>query len=75
MRFPNLEAEMSRHGIDNRALSNRIGISLSSVSNKLNGRTEFNLSEMRGIKAVFPGCTYEYLFEAESTAHKKEAVK
>jgi transcriptional regulator with XRE-family HTH domain len=61
--FPNLRAEMARKGIGSAQMSARVGFTPRSLSNKLNGKTEFTRSEMFKIqKELFPDLTVEYLF-------------
>ena len=49
-------------GLTQQQLAERIGISHSSLQNKLQGRTQFTLKEMRDIQAVFADCSLDYLF-------------
>lgn len=63
--FPNLKAEMARHKLTAKAMSGMVGITYESMQNKLVGRTEFRLSEMKTIQGIFPGCSLEYLFDTE----------
>lgn len=50
--FPNLFIELKRSKSTQQQLAERIGISHSSLQNKLQGRTQFTLKEMRDIQAV-----------------------
>lgn len=50
--FPNLFIELKRSKSTQQQLAERIGISHSSMQNKLQGRTQFTLKEMRDIQAV-----------------------
>ena len=45
--FPNLFIELKRSKSTQQQLAERIGISHSSMQNKLQGRTQFTLKEMR----------------------------
>lgn len=70
--FPNLFIELKRSKSTQQQLAERIGISHSSLQNKLQGRTQFTLKEMRDIQAVFADCSLDYLFfrvrqQAQST--------
>lgn len=47
--FPNLFIELKRSKSTQQQLAERIGISHSSLQNKLQGRTQFTLKEMRDI--------------------------
>ena len=60
--FPNLFIELKRSKSTQQQLAKRIGISHSSLQNKLQGRTQFTLKEMRDIQAVFADCSLDYLF-------------
>lgn len=60
--FPNLLVELKQKHYSQRGLADYIGISESSMENKLRGRTQFTLREMRAIQAVFKNCSLDYLF-------------
>lgn len=60
--YPNLELEMFKRKITVRDLARRIGISESSMHNKLKGRNEFLLSEMKKILDIFPDVDWRVLF-------------
>ena len=60
--FPTLFIELKRSKSTQQQLAERIGISHSSLQNKLQGRTQFTLKEMRDIQAVFADCSLDYLF-------------
>ena len=64
--FPNLFIELKRRKSTQQQLAERIGISHSSLQNKLQGRTQFTLKEMRDIQAVFADCSLDYLFSEYS---------
>lgn len=59
--FPNLIAEMARIGINKSELAQIIGISVSSIYSKLNGKTNFTLEDMEKISARFQ-MSLDYLF-------------
>lgn len=61
--FPNLKAEMARYDITRAQIINALNITQKSYSNKMSGRTEFTLSEIKRIKKMFPGLSLEYLFD------------
>lgn len=51
--FFNLVAELKRHKYSQKGLAEYIGISGSSMNNKMNGRTQFTLREIKAIQKVF----------------------
>ena len=59
--FANLVVELKKHHYSQRGLAAYIGISESSMNDKMNGRTQFTMRE--AIQAVFEGRTLDYLFE------------
>ena len=62
--FANLQAEMARRSITGRALAKMIGVQELTMYNKLNGTTEFKLSEMEAIKtALKTDVNMDYLFK------------
>lgn len=62
----NLYAEMSRYGVSNFDIQNILKCSEKTVRNKLNGLTEFSISEARKIRdTYFPGLRLEYLFSTD----------
>lgn len=62
--FPNIYREMAaRDRMTIKQLAAHVGISATSMSNKLNGRTQFNLSEMSKIQALFRNYTLDELFK------------
>ncbi len=60
--FPNLMIELKRNHYSQQGLARYIGISPSSMQNKLKGRTQFTLQEMLAIQSVFHNCSLDYLF-------------
>ena len=60
--FPNLMIELKRNHYSQTGLAKYIGISDSSMNNKLRGKTQFTLQEMRAIQSAFPECSLDYLF-------------
>lgn len=64
--YRNLRAEMARYDMTVKDLADICGISLVTMSNKLNGHVDFTLSEVRAIVTYFSGkgddVTAEYLF-------------
>lgn len=71
--FPNLQAEIVRNGFVKRSIAESIGVSPRSLTNKLNGRTEFTRSEMITIREeYFPNASANYLFSfGEDQPRKK----
>jgi hypothetical protein len=68
MYYKNLRAEMARNGIKKREVQELLEISSTTYYSKMDGRTEFKLSEVEKILALFyrkSGKTYsvEYLFD------------
>jgi hypothetical protein len=62
--FPNLRAEMARQRIDGTTISEKIGCTPKTFSNKMTGRTEFTRAEIFKIqKYFFPKLSIDYLFE------------
>ena len=61
--FANLVVELKKHHYSQRGLAAYIGISESSMNDKMNGRTQFTMREAKAIQAVFEGRTLDYLFE------------
>ena len=66
--FWNLKFEMQKSNISMTGLAETIGISQGALRNKIYGRTEFLLCEVKKIAAVFPEATIDYLFEETKTA-------
>ena len=64
--FRNLNAELARKDIKTKDLAKIIGVADKTASNKLKGETEFTLSEIKKIAALFPDVSVEYLFATES---------
>lgn len=64
--FSNLNAEIARYNVKNADIAKLLGVSTKTVSNKLDGRTEFTLSEVKKIASIFPNVSISYLFD-EST--------
>lgn len=59
----NLSAEMTRFGVSNADIQKLLDCSDRTVRNKLNGITEFSVSEAVCIRdEFFPGMRIEYLF-------------
>lgn len=67
----NLKAEMARYHVSNKNISDCIGKSEKSVSNKINGKSDFTRREILLIKKTFfqEGVNIEYLFSDEGVNH------
>lgn len=65
--YPNLEAEMARHGVTQRDLANKLGKTPETICNWMNGRSgDFPIGSVFRLKdEFFPECTVEYLFASE----------
>lgn len=63
MIFSNLNAELARHNIKNSEFAKLLGITPRTLTNKLNGITEFTLSEIKKTAKAFPNVSIDYLFE------------
>lgn len=61
----NLKAEMARYGVTTNAIGKAIQSTDRTVTNKLNGSSEFTIEEAITIRdSFFPGLRLEYLFAA-----------
>ena len=66
MVFPNLEAEMARSKITQAKLAEILGITPTTLSFKLNGKSTLSLKECVQIKKnAFPDKSLDYLFQTE----------
>lgn len=64
--FPNLNAEMSRLGLEQKNIAECIHKGNDAVSLKMNGKRVWLLDEAKLIqKTFFPSMTIEYLFETK----------
>lgn len=69
--FPNLEAEMARGKITQSSIALLLGITPTTLSFKLNGKSPIFLKECVKIKnAFFPDKTLDYLFATENEKDK-----
>lgn len=69
--YPNLEAEMARNKITQSKIAEILGITPTTLSFKLSGKSSLSLKECVKIKqAIFPDKTLDYLFQ---TDEEKEA--
>ena len=64
--FPNLEAEMAREKITQAKLAEILGITTTTLSFKLNGKSTLSLKECVEIKKkAFPDKSLDYLFQTD----------
>ena len=64
--YPNLEAEMARAKVTQAALAEVLGITPTTLSFKLNGKSTLSLNECVEIKRkYFPDKSLDYLFATE----------
>ena len=64
--FPNLEAEMARSKITQAKLAEILGITPTTLSFKLNGKSTLSLKECVEIKKkAFPDKSLDYLFQTD----------
>lgn len=62
--FPNLEAEMARSKVTQAQIAKILGITPTTLSFKLNGKSSLSLKECVEIKQkVFPDKSLDYLFQ------------
>lgn len=70
----NLCAEMSRFGVSTTDIQNLIGCTDKTARNKINGISEFSVSEALEIRdKFFPGLRLEYLFARDVDDVRKGA--
>lgn len=65
MRYNNLEAELKRKSITRENLAKELDCTISTVSQKLNGKYDFTLSEALVLKNLL-NCSIDYLFDNAS---------
>ena len=64
--YPNLEAEIARRGIKKKDIAEKLNLTTKTFSNKLIGKTDFWVKEVRCIQSMLPGTTFEQLYEHKS---------
>ena len=64
--FPNLNAELARRGMKKKEFAKLLDISERTAANKLCGKSEFTLSEIRKISGLFPGLSVDYLLSSSA---------
>lgn len=68
--FPTLITEIARRGIKKKTLAESVGICGKALKNKLDGKTAFQLDEVREIqRTFFPDIPIDELFAAECKPH------
>lgn len=66
--YPNLEAEMARHGIKRSQIAELLDVRRGTISDKMNGKSRFDIDEAFAIKKTFfKDCPMDYLFDREAT--------
>lgn len=61
--YPNLCVEMARLNITQKEMCEKIGINVSTLSDKINGKKDFKLKECKKARDnIFSNCTIDYLF-------------
>lgn len=69
MFYPNLEKELGRKNISNRAVAAAIGCTEKTLYNKMMGKTDFTLTEVTVIEnELLPEFKLSYLFEEQPSA-------
>ena len=62
--YMNLKLELRREGVTQEQVANHLGMTLSNLSFKLNGRVPFTAAEIVDIRDTFtPDATLDYLLE------------
>lgn len=66
--YPNINAELSRNGLNAAMLADFLGMTRQNIYNKLNGKTTFTLKDMESIQEFFKVktgglFTLDYLFK------------
>lgn len=69
--FRNLRAEMARYGVKPKHIAATLGYSRKTTGKRLNGKSDFTLSEMKKIRDKhFPHMTLDALFKWEEVEEK-----
>lgn len=65
MPYANLLAELKRRNISQETLSKTLGVSPNTLTNKLKGKSDFSLREIKIIKndVLNKQCDFDYLFK------------
>lgn len=64
--FTNLVAEIAKKGLKKTEIASRLGMTPETLKNKLTGKTEFTLDEIKILLNIFSGYSMEYLFHKEN---------
>ena len=73
--FANLNAEMARNKVTNEDIALCLEVTLNTVSNKINGKTEFLRKDMWKIRErFFPSLSIDYLFDDGATEYEYHKV-
>lgn len=71
--FPNLEAEMARSKITQLQMAEMLGVTPTTLSFKLNGKSSLSLKECVLIKQLmFPDKTLDYLFATDERNNRMD---
>lgn len=63
MQYPTLRAEMARVGVKTKDITELLGVSRKTTTNKLSGKSDFTSKEMRKVRdKFFPHMTIGFLF-------------
>lgn len=63
MTYKNLEAEMAREGITHKKMAELLGINITTMHKKMNGKTQFTVNEASQIVNILKGkVQIEHLF-------------
>lgn len=60
--YQNLIAELARTKTTQKEFSKKLGISQVAFTSKINGKTDFKITEIKKVLARFPESSFEYLF-------------
>lgn len=71
--YPNLAAELKRKEKKQEDIAKLLSIRLATVNGKMNGKSEFKISEFKTIKKQwFPNCSLDYLSITKEELEKEE---
>lgn len=71
--YPNLMAELKRYEKNYSDIAKLLNIGLTTVKEKLSGKSDFRVGELKMIKEEwFPSCTLDYLSTTKSELYKNE---
>lgn len=75
--FANLKLEMIKRGLSARKVAQKLEITEKTFSNKINGKTEFTLSEINALMRLFDkdiGYLFKFDFDGDEQAATKDAM-